>query len=231
MSSSESEDENLKKFAASVDTTVFSNKLYNNNLEDEDDEKPKVELKSQRTLDVDENIFQSEINVSSTMQNFIGNKLSKLIENQIEFVEVNGSNQEDPAIDNVRLLSGTRDVIKFVNEPEYVEDRKKVAIKRRNADRESEQSEPNKLRMAAIKSDLIQDEVKLWNKKPKHQLYEYKNIKGIGYIRESQNEYTKARNKNNWIESKIEGSKFHNAPMCDAIKKSDLFLKINKDKV
>lgn len=219
MSSSESEDENLKKFAASVDTTVFSDKLYNKNLEEKEDEKPKVELKSQRTLDVDENIFQSEINVSSTMQSFIGKKLSKLIENQIEFVEVNGSKQEDPAIDNVRLLRGTRDVVKFVNEPEYVEDRRKVAIKRRNADGEAEQSQPDKLRLAATKYDLIQDEVKLWNKKPKQELYEYKNIKGISYIREPQNEFTKARKKNNWNESKIKSSKFHNPPMSEAIKK------------
>lgn len=231
MSSSESEDENLRKFAASVDTTVFSNKLYNKNLDEDEDEKPKVELKSQRTLDVDETVFQSEINVSSAMQKFVGNKLSKLIENQIEFVEVNESIQEDPAIDNVRLLSGSRDVIKFVNEPDYVEDRQKVAIKRRNVDGESEQLESEKLRMTAINSDLIRDEVKLWNKKPKHQLYEYKNIKGIDYNREPQNEFTKARNKNNWNESKIKGSKCHNPPMCEVIKKSDLFLKINKDKV
>lgn len=218
MSSSESEDENLKKFAASVDTTVFSDKLYSKNPGDEeDDEKPKVELKSQRTLDVEENVFQSEINVSSTMQKFIGNKLSKLIESQVEFVEVQTKVEQDPVIDNVRLLKGSRAVVKYIDAPDFVENRSKVPIKRRKVDPDPEPTD--KLHQAATTSELVQDEVKLWNKKPKHQPYEYKNIKGTAYLREPQNEFTKARNKNSWNESKIKSAKYHNPPMCDAIKK------------
>jgi hypothetical protein len=67
MSSSESEHENLKRFAESVDVTMFSNKLYSK-TDHEEKEEPKVELKSQRELETEENIFQSEVNVSSSMQ-------------------------------------------------------------------------------------------------------------------------------------------------------------------
>lgn len=219
MSSSESEDENLKKFAASLDTTVFSNNLYNGNAE-KVNEKPKIELKSQRVLDDEENIMQSEINVSSTMQQFIGKKLSKLIDEQVEFVEVQSVDSDDQVIDNVRLLSGTKKVVKYIDEPTYVENREKVPIKRRKVDsNESEIKDSAKIEQAAIEPEAIQEEVKLWNKKPKHQPIEYKNLKGIGYIREPQNEFTKARNKNNWTESKIKTAKFHNPPICDLIKR------------
>lgn len=218
-SSSESEDENLKKFAESVDVSVFSDNLYKESKNEK--EEPKVELKSLRTLDTEENVFQSEINVSSTMQQFIGKKLSKLIEDQVEFVSVNGEQNpdEDEAVDNLRLLSGTEKVIKFIHEPNFIENRKKVPIKRRNVDEESEPAESEKVLAVVVSSEDIQEEVKQWRKKSKRQPTEYKNIKGTAHIRESTNEFTKERNKNNWSEAKIKGAKFHNPPICELVKK------------
>lgn len=216
MSSSESEDENLKKFAASVDVSVFSDGLYNK--EKLVKEEPKVELKSQRDLVVEENIFQSEINVSKTMQEFIGKKLSKLIDDQVEFVEVKRAKKTEDPVDNLRLLRGTKEVVKFIDEPGFVDDREKVPIKRRKVDGETELKESLKIQAAAIESTQIEAEVKSWTKKSRHQPIEYKNIKGTGYLREPTNEFTKARNKNGWGEAKIKNAKYHNPPI-DVIKR------------
>lgn len=225
MSSSESEDENLKKFAASMDTTVFSDKLYKKaEGAEEEEEKPKVELKSQRFLDEDENIFQSEINVSSTMQKFIGNKLSKLIEDQIEFVEVEKKRKkkksdEESAEGSIKLLKGTSKVIKYIDEQPFVENREKVPIKRRKLADDPDLDEATKIKTSSVTITDVDDDVKRWSNKSKHQPIEYKNLKGTGYLREPQNEFTKIRNKNNWSEAKITTGKYHNRPICDSIKK------------
>ena len=213
---SSSEDENLKKFfAESVDKSVFNDGLYNKEKREEKIEK--IELKSQRVLDSEETIFHSEINTSKTMQEFIGKKLSKLIQDQVEFVDVKeakrSSIEEDPT-DNLRLLKGSDETVKHLDEPSFIDTRKKVLIKRRQVE-DSDLGESQKIKYAAINPEDIGQEVKSWNKKPRHQTTDYKNLKGIGYIREPTNEFTKARNKNGWGESKIKIGKFHNPPMTD----------------
>lgn len=218
-SSSDSDDENLKRFAASVDISVFSDGLYNKEKREKEEEVAKVELKSQRVLIADDNIFQSEINVSASMQEFIGKKLSKLIDEQVEFVEMNGTKKkrkEEP-VDNLRLLSGTNDVVKFIEEPNIIDTREKVPIKRRKVEGEIEIKESRKIQSAAIETTEIEGEVKSWAKKSRHQPIEFKAIKGTGYLREPTNEFTKERNKNGWGESKIKNAKYHNPPLCDAI--------------
>lgn len=222
MSSSESEDENLKKFAESMDTTFFSNKLYNEAEKKEAAaEEPKVELKSQRFLEEDENILHSEINVSAHMQSFIGKKLSALIDGQVEFVEVKDRKKKgrDKKVDRVRLLSDSTEVVKFIDAPLYVETRTKVPIKRRNADKEPELDETAKVEKAAVNPEAVAEEVKTWNKKSKHDPIEYKTSKGIGYLKDPPNEFTQQRNKNMWSESKIKGAKKHTKPLSDLIKR------------
>lgn len=217
MSSSESEDENLKKFAESLDNTVFSDNLY---CKDESKKvETKVELKSQRVLETDENIFQSELNVSSTMQQFIGKKLSKLIDDQIEFVEMNGKpeprlEEEDLEVNNVRLLSGSKEVVRHIEDLGFIENRRKVEIKRRKIDSEGEIN----LKQAVVSPDDIKEEITTWAKKSKHIPYEYKTKKGVHHLKEPANEFTSARNKNKWSESKIKTGKFHNPPLSDKIK-------------
>lgn len=213
MSSSESEDENLKKFAESLDSTVFSDNLYNK--DESKKAEPKVELKSQRVLETDESIFQSELNVSSTMQQFIGKKLSKLIEDQVEFVEMNGKleqrleEEEDLGVNNVRLLSGSKEVVKHIEDLGFIENRRKVKIKRRKVDLECKPD----LKQAVVNPDDIKEEIKTWAKKSKHHPYEYKTKKGVHHLKEPANEFTSARNKNKWSESKIKTGKFHNPPL------------------
>lgn len=220
MSSSESEDENLKKFAESVDVTVFSDSLYNKAIAVE--KEPKIELKSQRVLDETENIFQSEINVSSTMQQFIGNKLSKIIENQVEFIEVNSKSsktEDDDDVDNLRLFTGSKETVKYIDGPDFVENRKKVPIKRRKVDNDLELNDKEKVEKSATDEAAIANEVKAWTKKSKREPLEYKNIKGVAYLREPSNEFTKTRNKNGWGESKIKSAKFHNPPLSEVTKR------------
>lgn len=215
MSSSESEDENLKKFAESVDTTIFSNNLYNEEVAKEE---PRVQVKSQRNLEAEENVFQSEVNVSETMKKFIGNKLSKLIDDQIEFVDLNGKEEgeDDSKVDTLRLLRGSKEVVKL--QTDFIENRSKIPIKRRKVDCEHE-SKDEKIRRSATSSAVIREEVKAWTNKPKHQIFEYKNKKGIGYLKEAKNEFTQTRNKNGWNESKIKKTKLHSAPICDVLKR------------
>lgn len=221
MSSSESEDENLKKFTESMDTTVFSNKLYNAEEKQKAAEEPKAELKSQRFLEEDENIFHSEINVSAHMQSFIGKKLSALIEGQVEFVEVKDkkAKSSDKKVDRVRLLSDSTEIVKFIDAPLYVETRTKVPIKRRNADKEPDLDESEKVEQSAVNPEAVAEEVKTWNKKAKHEPLEYKTSKGIGYLKDPPNEFTAQRNKNMWSESKIKTAKKHSKPLSDLTKR------------
>lgn len=222
-SSSDSEDENLKNFAESVDTTVFNNHLYKNTTSEK--EKPaQIEIKSQRFLDTDENIFQSELNISSTMQQFIGKKLSKLIDDQIEFEFVNTNKEEKVSseiqvVDNMRLLSGSEEVVKYVDELNFLENRKKPIIKKRNADQLTDLSDSQKIQQAVVSVEAIAEEVKHWRKNPKREPYQYKSIKGIGYIREPTNEFTKTRNKNKWSEAKIKSAKLHSPPILETIRR------------
>lgn len=221
MSSSESEDENLKKFAESMDITIFSSKLYNIDEKQKTAEVPKEELKSQRFIEEDENIFHSEINVSAHMQTFIGKKLSALIEGQVEFVEVKDKKAKgsDKKIDRVRLLSDSTETVKFIDAPLYVENRTKVAIKRRNADKELEPDEVEKVKQSAVDPEAVAEEVRTWNKKAKHEPFEYKTSKGIGYLKDPANEFTSQRNKNMWSESKIKTAKKHSKPLPDLIER------------
>lgn len=221
MSSSESEDENLKKFAESMDTTVFNNTLYNADEKQKAAEEPKTELKSQRFLEEDENIFHSEINVSAHMQSFIGKKLSALIEGQVEFVEVKDKKAKgsDKKVDRVRLLSDSNETVKFIDAPLYVETRTKVPIKRRKAEKEPELDESEKVEQSAVNPEAVAEEVKKWNKKARHEPLEYKTSKGIGYLKDSPNEFTAQRNKNMWSESKIKTAKKHTKPLSDLIKR------------
>lgn len=214
MSSSESEDENLKKFAESVDTSVFSNNLYNG---EKVEEEPKVELKSQRNLEHEENVFQSEVNVSETMQNFVGKKLSKLIEDQIEFVEKEETFDDAEEVNALRLLRGSKQVVKLCDD--FIENRKKVPIKRRKIDNDDEPEESEKIKSSAIKREDITEETKSWANKSKHKAFEFKSKRGIGYLRDPTNEFTERRNKNAWNESKIKTAKLHSGPICDSIKK------------
>jgi hypothetical protein len=142
-----------------------------------------------------------------------------VFEFQVEFVEIKKKKKirdEDP-VDNLRLLSGSKEVVKYLEEPNFIDTRQKVPIKRRKIDEELDESQ--KILESTIDATKIEEEIITWDKKVRHQPTEYKNIKNIGYLREPTNEFTKARNKNSWGESKIKTTKYHNPPMNDLIKR------------
>lgn len=225
MSSSESEDENLKLFAESVDTSVFNNKLYDNNKNEnssneDQNEEVKEEQKSQRYLDLDEEkVLKSDLNISQHMQEFIYKKLSKIIEDKVEFVEKSKKKRlkDEVEVNNLKLLSDSEETVKFYSTPDFIENRKKVEIKRRKIDAEIDDDE--KVQKSAIDVEHLKNEIKNCTEKSRHKPYEYKNIKGIGYLREEPNEYTKIRNKNSWSESKIKTTKYFNKSLEYLVKR------------
>lgn len=228
MSSSES-DVNLRLLSESVDSSIFSDDLYGkaenpkNEMSQEKCEQ-QTELKSQRYLDFeDEKSLKSDLVVPDSMQKFIYNKLSKILDNQVEYVVEKKSKkrkkneqEDEESIDNVRLLSDSEVPVKFYDPPELPPgNRKKVAIKRRTTEPETDEAE--KIQSAAIDGKLIATEVKSWSNKVKSPTTDYKIIKGVGYIRDVPNEFTKARNKNSWSENKIKNAKYFNKSLESSI--------------
>lgn len=94
---------------------------------------------------------------------------------------------------------------------------KRVTIKRRKLDEEN--NDKQDLQSVTVDPTKFISEINSWDKRSKATVYEYKEKKGISYLREPVTEFTKARNKNNWMESKIKTTKYHN---------SDMFLNVNK---
>jgi hypothetical protein len=200
-SSSDSEDENLKKFAEAVDNSFYK-------PEEKKEEKKLETLKSQRYLDEEENVFHSELNVSETMKNFIGKKMSSLIEKEVEFVTVKEQKINCETKDRVKLLKGCKQALKL-EDPVDDTVREKVEIKRRKVDgNEDKIKESKKLSLASTDITKIQQEISLYDKKVKHKPFSFKSASdGKCYLQEPPNEFTAARKKNNWDESKIKSTK------------------------
>lgn len=218
-SSSESEDENLKQFAAAVDTSLFNNEFYK--PKDENDKKkveePKKELKSQRYLENTENIFQSELNVSENMKQFIGKKMSKLIEESIEFIDVKNRINDDPEENCVKLLKGSSEYLTLEVSSDNIQQHK-VPIKRRKVDNDEDLKESTKVKEASTDIDKISQEVSQWDERNRHKVFKYKKGKdGNCHKIEEPNEFSKSRSKNGWSESKIKSAKYFNKGLCSII--------------
>lgn len=172
-------------------------------------------LKSQRYIEHDE--IESDLNVPKSMQDFIYKKMSKKINNSIEFVEVSSKKSKkkkatQDELGCVRLLSDTDPITSIDFVPEVIDppmEAKKPKIKRRIVEPD-EYNDEEKLKLASIDSDSVlqQTETKSW--KPKkvkpNKLFKYREKNSILYAIEPENEFTSLRKKNNWSESKI--SKF-----------------------
>jgi hypothetical protein len=165
--------------------------------------------KSQRSLEADEEIFQSDLKVSASMQEFIAKKLSKIIDDQIEFVQVKPKKLKDKEVDRLKLLKDSQDFVKLENpeEKEFLKNRKKIPILKRSIE-EDETSESQKQKLVAVDVDQIQSETKSWTSRKKGKVYEYKVKNSVGYLKEPTNEFTKMRNKNQWNETKISKAKY-----------------------
>ncbi|KAL7035503.1 hypothetical protein ACKWTF_008411 [Chironomus riparius] len=219
-SSSESEDEDMKLIAAAVDPSLFNNEFYKpKDKNDSKVEEPKKELKSQRYLDNAENVFLSELNVSESMQQFIGKKMSKLIEESIEFIDITKGLKEDPEENSLKLLRGTNEVI-TINESnnDYIQ-QVKVPIKRRKVDPD-DVKESTKIKQASTDINKISHEVSQWGERNRHKVIKYKKGKDDKcHMIEEPNEFSKARCRNGWNESKIKNAKYFNQALCRIINK------------
>lgn len=208
-SSSDSDsDENTKMLLASVDTNFISDKMYKKSDSiPEKTSNPKQ--KSNRYIEEEEIIFQSDINVSESMKKYVGQKFSELVAKQVEFVNVsqsNGHSSSKNVTNGIKLLRGgpVIDVNKDPN-PDLPEMADKPMVIRKRMIEKDPTSEKDKILSAIIESDHVLDgsETKHWKSRRKERLFEYKTKNGVCYLREPENEFTKFRNKNNWNESKI----------------------------
>lgn len=222
MSSSASEsdeNEDMSKLLSAVDTNFISDKMFKekpassqgeNVNKDSSNNKPK----SQRYLDNIDPIFQSELNVSESMQKHFCKKLSTAIEKQVDFIENNSITKElppdnFPKLKSIRLTTDS-DILK-PKPLEIVEvnpniGRKGIEIKRRKIKEDNgivPVTEEDKIKECNIRSDEFSKETKSWRVKKNQKLLHYRAKKGVNYLVEPETEFTKLRKKNNWDEGKI----------------------------
>jgi len=213
-SSSDSEDENLKQIAVMVDKSLFNNEFHSEN------DKKIEEPKSQRHLDSTENILQSDLNVSESMKQFIGKRMSKLIDESIEYVDIKSRIKEDPEENCVRLLKGINECITSEEISSDNIQQRKAPIKRRIVDPD-DLKESSKVKKASTDIDKISQEVnQWWNERNRHKVIRYRKAKDDKcHMIEESNEFLKSRSKNGWNESKIKSAKYFNQGLCSLINK------------
>lgn len=167
--------------------------------------------KSQRYLELDEQ--ENNLKISKSMQDFVYKKMSKTIENSVEFVDVptkKSKTKEGKAI--VKLLKDTEPIkhYKFDVFESVIINQIKPVIKIRVIEKNA-LTEDDKIQMACVNGDdiLSRKEVQNWKeKKPKsHKIFSYKEKNNVLYLIEPENEFSKLKKKNNWSESKITGFK------------------------
>lgn len=167
--------------------------------------------KSQRYLPSTDTHYDDAIDilVPESMQNFIHKKLSQIIDKETEFINVSNSClplKDIETISNVRLFSDTVECID-INMPfaESNQQRYPIINRRKIIDEDLNVTHKIRLQQSAVTFDGIQNEIKHWKEKKSSakRLYEYRMKKGIFYLIEPDNEFTKMRKKNNWSESKI----------------------------
>jgi hypothetical protein len=220
-SSSESEDEDIKKLAAAVDNSLFDDSFYKDSSEKmQEQQQPKKEVqKSQRYLENSvDNVFHSEVNVNENMKRFISDKMSLIIEKRWEYVDISVPKMTKKRIkDRTRLHSGCDGYIKLDQEIEEILPQVKIPIKRRKVDSsEREISESEKVQQAAIDADKIGEHN---GTKVRHQVIAFKQGKdGKCHMIEKSNEYSKERGKNGWSEAKIKNAKHFGIGVKKALK-------------
>lgn len=220
-SSSDSEDENLKQILEATDTSFLNDSLFKTKPTKEEtpiESKSKEHLPSQRFLNPDENTGVDFL-PSETVQRIMGKKLTSLIQEQIEFVTSIELQDKPKKIskNKVRLLSDFDCYVKPFEDFEFEDNgpRKKPKIKKRTVDDDpdSHLDEETKVIQSAIDGEFVLSlkETSTWSERTKGKIFKYKQGKGVNkdqHLIEPQNEFSKARQKNQWNESRIRKAKF-----------------------
>lgn len=172
-------------------------------------------LKSQRYIDHDE--IEADLKVTKSMQDFVFKKMSKKIEDSIEFVEVPPKKKKKKImLPNetccVRLLKDTEPITKIdlITEDDMRSvNNKKIELKRRLVEPDNYNDE-EKIKLVAVDGESIlkQLEIKSWKSKKSRQnkVFHYRKNKTVLHFIEPENEFSALRKKNNWDESKIANS-------------------------
>uniref|UniRef100_A0A182JF04 Protein CUSTOS n=1 Tax=Anopheles atroparvus TaxID=41427 RepID=A0A182JF04_ANOAO len=224
-----SEDENSARLLASVDTSFLSDALYkpkevatkekgvkeSSNTVSESDPIKADAPKSNRYLVEEDAIWKSDLNVPDSMKKHLAGKLSQLIGSMIAFDDVSAGQstptakkrqKEEPAGFGVRLLSSFQECIEpTVNVP-FVQS-KPTPILRRVIEGETEPNRADKIASSVSSPDNFTEEVRHWKAPKRRSTVFHYTKKGNGVCIEKEhvppNEFTAARLKNGWDESKI----------------------------
>lgn len=168
-------------------------------------------MKSQRYVNYED--IERDFKVPKTMQDFVYKKLSKKIENSIEFVDIKYKDKSKRHADTkacVKLLRDTDPIthVDFTDEfcTSKHNKRKKVEIKRRIIEPDN-CDEHEKLCLASISGEQVlqKDDTKAWKpkKSKSNKLFNYREKNSTLYLIEANNEFLALRKKNNWSENKI----------------------------
>lgn len=172
---------------------------------------------SQRNLTVEEH--DVDLKISETMQNFVYKKLSKMIGESIEFIDVKSpktAKQKGTTDTIIKLLNDTEPINLESQEYEYsTQKQTKPIICRRQIELDNLTDE-EKIQTAAITADQLWESTKAWKyPTPKDKnLFKYKEKKSNLYFIEPENEFSQIRKKNNWSETKIVNYKLKKPKKC-----------------
>uniref|UniRef100_A0A182PAA9 Uncharacterized protein n=1 Tax=Anopheles epiroticus TaxID=199890 RepID=A0A182PAA9_9DIPT len=229
MSDSDSSDNEINaQLLSAVDTSFLNDKLYTDQTTSKNADSPahsqavksspvpevvkKTVLKSNRFLDEEDFTFHSELKVPVAMQKHTAEKLSKLISAVIEFDDTESkpnSTNGSTEVSGVRLLTGFDEIVDINLEEELPPcvPLKKIPIVRRQVEDEVKITTADKIVACVCDPLAFPKEVQEW-KGPRKRSVEFKyKQKPNGTIVEKvdpfANEFTKARNANQWHESKI----------------------------
>ncbi|XP_013115090.1 uncharacterized protein LOC106092718 [Stomoxys calcitrans] len=221
MSSDSEYEEHMKKMLEASDTTFLNNEMFKDKSKinaKEIDKHTSVKnpdlLKSQRYLLDDDDDNGQDFNLPETMQKHMAKKLSEILENTYEFGDFASESEctKTKSKSRVKLLKGDVNYVKSYEEFEYETKGpdKKPEIKRRCVDKteSSVLNDNHQLKKIAIDGNdiLAGNEVKFWavKKERKDRIFHYREgANGVAHAKETINEFTALRRKNNWNESKI----------------------------
>lgn len=194
-SSDSSDSDDLEQLRSAIDTGLLKESFYNEEI------KPKISEISKKSERYIEDDIKSEnsVFVSKCMQDHIWSKLSQLINNQIEFVDVPcHKSKRKKTKGGVKLLSHEDEYLSHIEILENPIYPTKIIA-------EQTKEDLDRVHQCAVTYEWVMsgdNEIKSENiKKPKIEYYKSK--KFILHLIEPVNEFTEMRRKNNWSESKI----------------------------
>lgn len=166
----------------------------------------KIVPASQRNIALEDH--DADLKVTESMQNFVYKKLSKLIDESVEFVDVGPpkTKRRKVATDaTVKLLRDTQPIDLDAVEVELdVLNQVRPVIARRTVEPDTV-SEEERIKASAIDINQVTASTQHWKEKKgkDRKLFKYKEKNAALYQIDTTNEFTKLRKKNNWCETKI----------------------------